>query len=414
MTIIVLSRLLPRTGISLRLLLTKLSSGTKILQRLLQGLLLLSSLFLLLSRGWLLLRWPSVATTEAIHPQHPQRRPQQPWQGILQRSEEQNRWPQMTCLFLCVCSPLATIGPLHPQLSKDHLKRPHLEMVEPSPQPSHFPPLHLQGKPRTSHFQDVGRGRHRRATPSTLLLRPPIPRAQSIGSRQSSNKPLCAQPTHHLPYIQNADSGQGPELRPLRSSLDLDRPLRCVSPCPYPPPISKIPGIHPRGHAVLLPGDAIRDQYRPKDLLPGGHRGPETPPQTGNSGLGVHRRLAALEQVLQHPHNKHLKNCKTPHEIGLHRKPRKISINPDSDHNLPEYRLVGNTTHPPSQPQIHRQRHLPGSGIHSGTDAYTQTIPETPGIDQFHRLLYQSGPSPSAADHPHCSGFQVSSLKQTI
>ena len=45
-----------------------------------------------------------------------------------------------------------------------------LEMVEQAPSPLASPPLHLQGEPRTAHFQDVGRGHHWRTTPSARLF----------------------------------------------------------------------------------------------------------------------------------------------------------------------------------------------------------------------------------------------------
>ena len=164
------------------------------------------------------------------------------------------------------------------------LESPHLEMVKQTPSPVTSPSLHLQGKPCTPHFQDVGRRRRRRATPSTLLLRRPINSNQmaksSGGDRVVINlSSLNLRIACGLPYLQNANSSQNPELRPLRSSLHLHRSLRCVPPYPYPPPIPEIPGVHPRGQAVFLPSNAIRDQYRPKNILLGGHRGPETPPQ---------------------------------------------------------------------------------------------------------------------------------------
>ena len=287
-------------------------------------------------------------------------------------------------------------------------------MVKQAPSLVTSPPLHLQGKPYPPYFQNVSRRRHRRATPSTLLLRPPIPSSQIFRGRQSGYKPLFSQPTHRLSYLQNANSGQSSELHPLRSSLHLHRSLRCIPPHPYPPPIPEIPGVHPRGQAVFLQSNAIRDQYRPKNILPGGHRGPETPAQKRNLGLGVHRRLAALEQVLQHPHLKHFADGGPPQKAGLHHKPGEVSANPDTDNHLPGDRLVRNTSHPPSQQQIHRERHLPGSGIPSATNAFTQTVPDTPGLNQLCCPLHQTRPPPFATDHPHRSKFQVLPLSQAI
>ena len=105
-----------------------------------------------------------------------------------------------------------TLNLLVPDGPKDHHKGPHLEMVEETPSPLASTPLHLQGEPRTTHFQDVGRGRNRRAAPPTMLLRSPLPCSQVNGRRQGGDKPLCSQPTHHLSHFQDADGGQGEKL----------------------------------------------------------------------------------------------------------------------------------------------------------------------------------------------------------
>ena len=72
----------------------------------------------------------------------------------------------------------------------------------------------------------------------------------------------------------------------------------------------------------------IRHKHRPSHFLPDRDRVSQTPPQHRNLSLGLHRRLAPLEQIAENPHTTHIDHCQPSSEVGLHPQPEKSQLEP--------------------------------------------------------------------------------------
>ena len=276
--------------------------------------------------------------------------------------------------------------------------------------------LNLQGKVDPSHLQVAGRGNHRRGTPTEVLPISPLHRPQDFRhrGRKSGHRPLFPQPSHTLPHLQDVHSLQAEEFNPQRRLLHLHRHLRRLPPHPHPYTFPEIPCLHSRRQAILLPSHAIRDKYRPPHFLPDRDRGSQIPPQHRYLSLGLHRRLAPVEQISESPYPSDFNHSQLPSEVGLHPQPKEIPSGALPDHHLPGNLMVGHQSHPPPEQQSFGEGPHDGPRIPPATLPLLEKIPETPGVNKFRGTIHQvRAPSPQA-DHPDLPQLQGQEIPATI
>ena len=276
--------------------------------------------------------------------------------------------------------------------------------------------LNLQGKVDPSHLQVAGRGNHRRGTPTEMLSISPLYRPQDFRprGRKSGHRPLFPQPSHTLPHLQDVHSLQAEEFSPQRRLLHLHRHLRRLPPHPHPHALPEIPCLHSRRQVILLPSHAIRDKHRPSHFFLDRDRGSQIPPQHRYFSLGLHRRLAPVEQITESPYTSDINHSQLPSEVGLHPQPKEIPSGALPDHHLPGNLMVGQRSHPPPEQQSSGEGPHDGPRIPPATFPLLEKIPETPGVNKFRGTIHQVwAPSPQA-DHPDLPQLQGQEIPATI
>ena len=223
-----------------------------------------------------------------------------------------------------------------PMAQRGHPQGPNLEMGQQTPSTVAATTLNLQGKVDPSHLQDAGRGNHRRGTPTEMLSISPFHRPQDFRprGRKSGHRPLFPQPSHTVPHLQDVHSRQTEEFSPQRRLLHFHRHLRRLPPHPHPHTLPEIPCLHSRRQVILLPSHAIWDKHRPSHFFPDRDRGSQIPPQHRYFSLGLHRRLAPLEQITKSPYTSDINHSQLPSEVGLHPQPEEIPSGALPDHHL--------------------------------------------------------------------------------
>ena len=276
--------------------------------------------------------------------------------------------------------------------------------------------LNLQGKVDPPHLQDAGRGDHRRGTPTEVLPISPLHRSQNVRhrGRKSGHRPLLPQPPHTLPHLQDVHCFQAEEFNPQRRLLHLHRHLRRLPPHPHPYTLPEVPCLHSRRQAILLPSHAIRDKHRPPHFLPDRDRGCQVPPQHRYLSLGLHRRLAPVEQISGSPYPPDFNHSQLPSEVGLHPQPKEIPSGTFPDHHLPGNLMVRHQSHSSPKQQSFGEGPRNGPRIPPATLPLLEEIPKTPGVNKFRGTIHQvRAPSPQA-NHPDLPQLQGQEFPTTI
>ena len=96
--------------------------------------------------------------------------------------------------------------------------------------------------------------------------------------RAPNNRPLPPEHIHSLPHLQDAGRGKDQTLNPKTSLVHVHRPFRRIPSRLHPPKVSKIPCLHIRQPALLLPSYAIRVEPGPNHIHQSNHGGAQVPP----------------------------------------------------------------------------------------------------------------------------------------
>ena len=149
-------------------------------------------------------------------------------------------------------------------------------------------------------------------------------------------------------------------------------------------------------------------------FFPDRDRGSQIPPQHRYFSLGLHRRLAPVEQITESPYTSDINHSQLPSEVGLHPQPKEIPSGALPDHHLPGNLMVGQRSHPPPEQQSSGEGPHDGPRIPPATFPLLEKIPETPGVNKFRGTIHQVwAPSPQA-DHPDLPQLQGQEIPATI
>jgi len=265
---------------------------------------------------------------------------------------------------------------------------------------------HLPAHPHTGNATTR---HHHQAGTSALFPLPPLPSSQSLRRRKGRYRPVSTQQTHTLPDLQNAHSPEGQEFNTPASPLHINRPLRGLSSHPYTPSFSEISRLLARGHTILLPGNALRDQPGASHFLSRNNRGAKTGPLMWNTGISLHRRLAPVESISCNPRVQHQDGPRHPAQPRLHDQPQEIDPGPSGYDHLPGHSLARTLPHSPSQQ--HQLRKIPKTRRKNtpSKQAHKEGLPAAARIPQLHRPIYTRRPfSPSPTNTPRTNIQDVS------
>ena len=289
-------------------------------------------------------------------------------------------------------------------------------MGQQTPSPVVATTLDMQGNIDPSHLQIAGRGNHRRGTPTKMLSVPSVhcPKDFRLGRGESGHRPLFPQPSHSLPHLQDVHSFEGEELGPQRRPLHLHRYIRRLPPHPYPHALPEVPCLHSRRQALLLPSHAIRHKHRTSNILLGGDRGSQIPPQQRNLSLGLHRRLAPMGQIAENPRTTHIGHGQPSSEVGLHTQPEEVTTGAIPVHHLPGHLMVRHQPHPPPEQQSSGEGLDDGPGSPTAAFSALEALPEAPGLHQFRGTIHRVRAPTPQADHSDLPQLQGQEIPPTI
>ena len=93
---------------------------------------------------------------------------------------------------------------------------------------------------------------------SGLFSLSPVPSPKGFKKRKGCYRPFSFQYPHVLLVLQNVDSTKGQKFYSPTGALHIPRPVRSFLSHTYPPSLPKVPGLLPRGFAILLPGNSFQ------------------------------------------------------------------------------------------------------------------------------------------------------------
>ena len=155
-------------------------------------------------------------------------------------------------------------------------------------------------------------------------------------------------------------------------------------------------------------------KHRPPHFLPDRDRGCQVPPQHRYLSLGLHRRLAPVEQIPGSPYPPDFNHSQLPSEVGLHPQPKEIPSGTIPDHHLPGNLMVRHQSHSSPKQQSFGEGPRNGPRIPPAALPLLEEIPKTPGVNKFRGTVHQvRAPSPQA-NHPDLPQLQGQEFPTTI
>lgn len=290
---------------------------------------------------------------------------------------------------------------------------PHLEVgVEATgSSPSTF--FHLQRQPPATYFKAPLPGSYNRVTPSTMLHQSGVPRAQSVGWRESSNRSLRPQQTYQIKNLQNARHFKDPKRCPTPGSLHVHRSVGCFLPHSSSPTVPEIPLLHRQRKTLHVPSNALRHQIGTTDLHQSDHGGTKATPQSPHRRVCLHRRLAPLEHVRISTNNKHLHHLVSSHEPRIHDQLGEISTPAAPLNNLPRGHMERSKLHHCAEPKKHRQSYIGGYQPFSQPTPDQEKLSEISRVNQLHSPVHHTGSLSAPSGHPGGSKISPLSLPPT-